>query len=807
MPLPRLLTLVTIASLLPGALQAAFPTLVLKTVCQDQLSAPTTVTNAGDASGRLFIAEQRGKIRIFKNGMLRPTPFLDLSASLVTERPGYDERGLLGLAFHPDYADAEAPGFGKFYVYYNAPSPTTSTTTAPVDHMNVVVEYQVSATNPDIADPLSARILFTFDQPQFNHAGGQLAFGPDGFLYIGFGDGGSSNDNFHGHTGGNNPRPTNNLGNAQDRTKFMGKILRIDPLGTNSSNGQYGIPASNPFVSEGGGVKTEIYAWGLRNPWRFSFDVGTGENPGTNRLFCADVGQNSVEEIDLIVSGGNYGWRNREGTFTPSFSIDAPVPSVPLIDPVAQYAHPGVTIGSPALPQIGYSVTGGLVYRGNAIPGLQGKYVFADYSANLTTPQGTFLGLEETSPGTFTLSTLNLADGNPVPSFIYCFGQDEAGEIYVGAHSTRAPSTLNAQSLPAGILYKIVPQTSGQLVLNPAKDNTIYSGTTASNGAGSHLFSGNTIQFGPRRALLQYDLSSLPTNAQISSSSTTLYMNQSIAGAFNFGLHRLNTPWGESSSNAGEPGGAGTNAAPGDATWNFSFFNTTSWTAGGNFQTSASATTSVNGFGTYSWSSAQLLADVQSWVSTPSSNHGWLLKGDESTTTAKRFSSRENTNAAQRPTLTVSYTYNPLPSHYEAWRQQYYLIGEFVDENGDDDGDTIPNQVEYAYGFSPRTRNILTDGLTTVAEDDGLGGTNYTMTFRRDPLATDLTYLLQVSDDLASWTTVTTSVAGATATGSAFVSDTEISGNAPYRLVTVQLNVPSTSPQRQFVQLVVERTP
>src|SRR5690606_30415717 len=253
--------------------------------------------HAGDGSGRLFIADQRGKILILDDGAVRPVPFLDLSAKLVDERPGFDERGLLGLAFHPDYAMEGAPGEGRFYVFYSAPSPgAPGTAENPVNCRSVISEFRVSATDPDAADPASERVLLSFDKPQFNHNGGQLAFGPaDKLLHISTGDGGGSNDNDPGHTGGGAAKPAGGLGNSQDRTTLHGKILRIDPFGTDGPGGQYGIPGDNPFASEGGGVRGEIHAYGLRNPWRFSFDSGPG---GTNRPFVAYVAQGQVEAVD-----------------------------------------------------------------------------------------------------------------------------------------------------------------------------------------------------------------------------------------------------------------------------------------------------------------------------------------------------------------------------------------------------------------------------------------------------------------------------------------------------------------------------
>ncbi len=394
----RILLLIVLG--LSGAVEsrADFPTIALKAVSLGELQAPVNISHAGDGSGRLFVCDQRGKIRIIQNGMLLPTPFLDITARVIALTPGYDERGLLGLAFHPGYSNPVSPGFGRFYVFYSAPSPNfPGTPTDPVDCRTTISEFRVSA-DPNVADPLSERILLTFDKPQFNHNGGQLVFGPEpgGYLYISVGDGGDADDNYAGHTGGSTSRPPGALGNAQDKTRLLGKLLRIDPLGTNEplGSGKYGIPPTNPFAGLFGttGFREEIFAYGLRNPWRASFDDGPG---GTGRLFVADVGQNKVEEINIVVAGGNYGWRAKEGTY--DFDPLVPISGETLLDPIAQYAHPGVVV-SPPLPQLGISICGGYLYRGSAIPTLVGKYVFGDFGQNFPTASGSILGIEETSP-------------------------------------------------------------------------------------------------------------------------------------------------------------------------------------------------------------------------------------------------------------------------------------------------------------------------------------------------------------------------------------------------------------------------
>lgn len=436
--------------LISSLVNAAFPTLRLVPVSQNEIVAPTGIVHAGDGSDRLFVTDQRGTIHVLQNGSLLPTPLLDIESRLVTERPGFDERGLLGLAFHPNFGQTGATGEDKFYVYYSAPRPggDPNDPVNPINHQSIVAEYSVTGPGSNLADVNSERILLNFDQPQFNHNAGYLGFGADGMLYIATGDGGGGGDNEPGHTGGGAGEPTGGLGNSQDRTKLLGKVLRINVDGTNGPGGSYGIPSDNPFVGEGNGVREEIFAYGLRNPWRASFDDGPG---GTNRFFVADVGQGDVEEINLVESGGNYGWRIREGEFDFDGTV-SPNPDVPLIDPIAQYGHPSSNNG---LPTIGLSVTGGVVYRGTNHPELQGKYIFGDWSTGFGQPNGTLLGLEEISPGDFEFSILDVLGGNPIGEYIQAFGLDEHGEVYVATKNTLAPSALNPSGLPSGNIYRI----------------------------------------------------------------------------------------------------------------------------------------------------------------------------------------------------------------------------------------------------------------------------------------------------------------------------------------------------------------
>ena len=846
--------------LCPFAAEAAFPQLALQTVCENQLTSPVAMVPAGDGSGRMFVADQRGSIRIFRNGMLEPGNFLDLGPKLVPERVGYDERGLLGIAFHPGYGNSASPGYRRFYVFYIATSPNApGTTTDPVDSREVIAEYRVSATNPDVADPTSERILLTWDKPQFNHAGGGLEFGPDGYLYFSVGDGGSSQDNAYGHTGGTSAKPTNAKGNAQDLTKIMGKLHRIDPLGTNGPGGQYGIPADNPFATSPNGERPEIYAFGLRNTWRFSFDSRPG---GTNRLFAADVGQGEAEEIDIITKGGNYGWRNKEGSFVPTFSANAPVMVYPAIDPIAQYAHPGIVKGSPALPQYGISCTGGYVYRGSAIPGLVGKYVFGDYSQSTTTASGPMLGVEETSPGVWSLAFLDILGGNPIGRFIQGFGQDESGELYVLTKQTRPASGLDTTTgLPSGRILKIVPVPATTSVnLTASKDNTIYAESENSNGAGAWFFAGatdNSNNGALRRALLAFNLSSIPAGSTVASASLTLKMDRTIAPAYSFSLHKLLADWGEGTANADVQEGTGATASATDATWTKPFFGqTATWaTPGGDFSATKSATTIVAAETNYVWAAPQLAYDVNAWVAASGTNYGWLFKNDTESSvkpatgtaaqftitvspdtdglvdgmpvkgtgigtgaliatggintltnvitltvansgavsgnayfavpSAKRFASRQATLSASRPKLTVAYVPPPAAlSHRKTWESQNYYVGEYINDSYDTDKDGLPDGIEYAWGFSPKSRNQLSDGLTV--DYSGIASGNPPVaTFRRDPLATDLTYELQASSDLVTWNTLCQSVGGATPTGTGYVSESVISGQSPYRNVIV----------------------
>lgn len=812
-----LLPLFVAALALPRDGLASPPRLHLKPVVLQQLHSPTVITHAGDGSGRLFVCDQPGHIFIVRHGMILPTPFLDLTSTgldrIVAASTGGSERGLLGLAFHPEFATAASPGEGRFYVYFSAPSVANPNPTTPQHHVTVVSEFRVSATDPDLADPASERVLLVFGQPQSNHNGGQLEFGPDGLLYIGTGDGGGSNDNDAGHTGGSGAKPAGVLGNSLDRTNLLGKILRLDPLGSNGPGGAYGIPPANPFVGEGGGVRAEIYAYGLRNPWRFSFDKRAG---GTGRLFCGDVGQGKIEEVNLITSGGNYGWRYREGSseFDPAM-VGASTAPPSWIDPIAEYAHPGITIGDPALPQLGLSITGGYVYRGSAIPGLQGIYVFADYRAS-SGVGGRLMALEETvaapPSGVFDLiPSLPLTEANPLSGTrrILTLGEDENGELYLGTKTNGGVLELSG-GFPAGGLYRLVAAAPATISLPADRDNSIFESSTNSNGAGPHLYAGRTGSSGGtlrRRALLRFDLSPLGTHTDLVDAAVVLHQDLGGSAPTSLSLHRLGADWGEAGSDAGSPGGQGASPQAGDVTWTSRFHPVSPWTAlGGDFEPTPSATalidsTAPDGPVARTWNGASLTADLAGWLAAPATNFGWILLGDEGgTATAQRFASRENSFAggSLRPRLEVTRLAPPSPSPFETFLSTHFPgnpVGTFIDPEGDKDGDGIPLLLEHGYGLNPHSADTpASTGLTLAVSPAAAGATRITVTFRRNAEATDLRLTLKVGAGFSNWTPIAESLAGATAAalnGASVLSDEAIPGEAPARLVTVEFLFPA----------------
>jgi glucose/arabinose dehydrogenase len=399
------------------------------------LTAPLELTSAADGTGRLFILQQTGQILILEDGAILPTPFLDVADRLVPLFPDYDERGLLGFAFHPDFNIASAPGFHKIYTYTNepvdGPADFTVPDPSPFDNQVVIAEWQVSATNPDVIDPSTRREVMRIDHPQFNHEGGKLAFrATDHYLYLSEGDGGNANDVGDGH----NP----NKGNGQDKTNVLGKLLRIDPLDPAltpdspdpiSANGKYRVPHTNPYLAQPKWVH-EIFVYGLRNPFRFSFD------PTLDQLIIGDVGQNNIEEIDLGVSGSNYGWNKKEGTFL--FNPDDgtitpdPNPDPRLINPVAEYSHFD-----------GIAVIGGFTYRGTLVPLLANRYIFGDLFGSTGSGR-----LFYTYLGNSAIFEFQMGQPNPLlGSFLKGFGQDDSGELYVMIDSNIGPSGTGGKVL------------------------------------------------------------------------------------------------------------------------------------------------------------------------------------------------------------------------------------------------------------------------------------------------------------------------------------------------------------------------
>ncbi|HEX7010581.1 MAG TPA: PQQ-dependent sugar dehydrogenase [Phycisphaeraceae bacterium] len=432
-------------------------------------SAPNYLTSARDGSGRLFVVDQTGQVRVINaQGDLLPTPFLDLGPSglnrLVNLRSGFDERGLLGLAFHPGFNDPSSPGYRKVYTYNSEPVAGAADFTVPLpagvsfDHQSVITEWQVDASNPNVIDPTTRREVMRIDEPQFNHNAGMIDFGPDGYLYIALGDGGAGDDEGNGHSPG---------GNGQDTSNVLGTILRINPLDPGltstssdpvSANGKYRVAGDNPFVGSDG--VDEIYAYGFRNPFRFSFDVNpaTGLATGgtTGKLLVGDAGQNVVEEVDDVVKGGNYGWRLKEGSFKfdpngtgPGF-ITADTSGLPpdLIDPILEYDHFREMTDTGVVPE-GLAVIGGFIYRGSAIPELVGKYIFGDFTQSFGTPTGR-LFYADLDTGEIQELIIGL-DDRALGLYLKGFGRDTEGEIYVLAGTTAGPTGTGSMVL------KIVP--------------------------------------------------------------------------------------------------------------------------------------------------------------------------------------------------------------------------------------------------------------------------------------------------------------------------------------------------------------
>lgn len=418
------------------------------------MGAPDYAISAPGDLARLFVVEQKGLLQIVQGRTLLPTPALDIQSliggSFVPSNAN-DERGFLGLAFHPGFNNAASAGYRKLYTFSSQPiEPGTSPTfvapnNATQNFKTVVNEWSMSVADPNVVDATSRREVISFGKNANNHNGGTIAFGPDGYLYLGLGDGGNARD-----VGPSHLEPG---GNAQNLSTPLGKMLRIDPLAPAqtagsadaiSANGQYRIPTTNPF--QGPGQVRETYALGFRNPYRFSFDRVTGE------LILADVGQGTIEEINRVELGGNYGWAVKEGDFLFDRSTGQVISRSPgspagLIDPIKgtvgtlEYDHGD-----------GISITGGFVYRGDDIPELYGKYVFGDLALRNAPPRVDgrlfYADLQTGEIREFLLP--QFTDGKlPNGLTVHGFGEDGDGELYALVTNTPANGT-------GGILYRFM---------------------------------------------------------------------------------------------------------------------------------------------------------------------------------------------------------------------------------------------------------------------------------------------------------------------------------------------------------------
>lgn len=434
------------------------------------LNQPLYVTHAGDGTNRLFIVERGGKIRILQNGSLHSTSFLNIG-KLINKTGG--EQGLLGLAFHPDFAVNR-----YFYVTYISLASEIT-----------LARYTVSVSNPNYADPNSGTILLIIPKTRPNHNGGMLAFGPDGYLYMSTGDSGGAGD-------------PDNL--AQDQTSLLGKLLRLDV----DSVSPYAIPPDNPFVgSPNPFVKKEIWAYGLRNPWRFSFDKQTGD------LYIADVGQNTEEELNFQAasSGGgeNYGWDVLEG----DLCYDPPLgctPPLNYVQPVHVYDH-GIN------DEYGCAITGGYVYRGGSFPAMQGVYLFGDYCTGMVTG---FIMYTATN-GQMVRITVGLADTNYQ---ISSFGEDEQGGVYLTDYA--GGSLIHIAEAPI-ITKKFLSQGAYDGWVLETSETSNMGGTVNNTGAAFYL--GDDAENRQYRAILSFNTASIPDNAIILSA-TLKFKIHSIIG-------------------------------------------------------------------------------------------------------------------------------------------------------------------------------------------------------------------------------------------------------------------------------------
>lgn len=377
--------------------------------------------------GRMMLVDQAGQLHVLDaDGKAAAEPVFDFRPKLAELKKGFDERGLLDVALHPKFAENR-----KLVVVYSGPKQEGAP--ADWDHTMVVSEFKLPAGDVLKLDEKSERVLLRIDKPFFNHNGGRIAFGPDGFLYIGVGDGGSANDV------GKRPE----TGNGQNLQTHMGKVLRVDI----DKGSPYAIPSDNPFA-DGKAGKPEIFAYGLRNPWGLSFDMG-----GSKELFLADVGQDLFEEVDIIKNGGNYGWNLREGFqgFDPKKPKTVPENAATkgargeaLIDPIFEYPHRPASATSVA----GISITGGYVYRGKAIKGLQGRYVFGDWSRSGAPGDGRIIIASKPESGSkwsVEYPTVNGTAAGRTGAYVIGFGQDASGELYVMSNTSSGLTGKNGK--------------------------------------------------------------------------------------------------------------------------------------------------------------------------------------------------------------------------------------------------------------------------------------------------------------------------------------------------------------------------
>lgn len=435
---------------IPGLIAPSATSVQLTTVMAGLIS-PVGGAVAPGIGNRIFVLDQIGKIwSLYVAGPNagKAAVFLDVSSRLVPlglfAPLNYDERGLLGLAFHPDfqanglfYTFTSEPAAGHTPDFTTKKTPRTPLMPNEVEEQSVITEWHVTG---GVVDPGSARELLRIAKPQNNHNGGALAFGRDKMLYISLGDGGHRSDEGPGHAPGGN-------GQSLAANNVLGKILRIDPLGRNSANHGYGIPAGNPFIGKAGA--DEIWARGFRNPYRMSFDTGTG------KLWAGDVGQNDIEEIDAVVKGRNYGWPIKEGSFladdgtclNPVHAFvyqDSPGVPARLADPLAQYDH----VDGVGVPETRVAIVGGYVYRGTKLPSLKGRYIFGDYSAEIG---------ESAAGHVFVLNASNqvreliAVNRNPLALAVLGWVQDVRGEVYLLAN---ASGTLTGTT---GMVLRIDP--------------------------------------------------------------------------------------------------------------------------------------------------------------------------------------------------------------------------------------------------------------------------------------------------------------------------------------------------------------